>query len=167
MVFTENKMSMSLINDPYKHFRNTVKEYCDKIDNSLNPKRTNLVAELFHYMIVTKNIWRFHPSLPNKFIDILLYKIKSFRTRTLSDINQTRVKLIFENMEHSLDLFCSSTTNKNKLCSNKLTHRTMLMCTMHKNKEIEKAKMIKIICQRENYFPSDLISLISLYIYSK
>jgi hypothetical protein len=158
---------MSLIDDPFKNFIKTFIKYQNMMDNSLNPKQTNLVAEFFHYMIVTKNIWRFHPSLPNKFIDMLLYKIRSFRiVRTLSDIDQLYVISIFENMEHRLDLLCSSTTNKNKLCYNKLTHRTMLMCTMHKNIEFNKANTLKIICEKENYFPSDLISLISLYIYS-
>jgi hypothetical protein len=169
MVSNENKNSMSLINDPFDDFSFTFAKYIYMIGSELCREKINIVAELFDYLIVTKDIWRFHISITKngKFLDVLLYKIRSFRLDPfLSETDKLFVNSIFENMEHRLDLLCSATIHTNKLCFNKLSHSTLRMCTMHKNKEVEKANMSKVIFVKDIYFPTNLATLISLYVYS-
>jgi hypothetical protein len=167
MVSTEKKMSIS--DESFANFTVSVKKYIRDVLNARGTIRIDYVAELFDYMIITKEIWRFHHSIIKNpsFINTMLYKITEFRESTeLSVTDNLRVCSILENMEHRLDLLCSATTQKNKLCRNKLSHSTMLMCTMHKNKEFKKADLLKVIFEQEIYFPSDLTRLISLYIFS-
>jgi hypothetical protein len=171
MVSIENKMSMSNIDESFDNFTIIVKQ---KISNTLGAieydDRIDLISELFEYLVITKDIWRFHKSIVghnSKFLNTLLNKISEFRKHnSISALQKLRVSFLLEDMEHRLDLFCSATTQKNKLCCNKVTHNSMLMCTMHKNKEVKKANMLKVILQDENHFPSDLTKLISLYVYS-
>ena len=168
MVSTEKKMSIS--EESFINFTVSVEKYIRDILNAGEKTiKIDYMAELFDYMIITKEIWRFHHSIIKypRFINMLLYKITEFRQSTgLSITENLRVCYILENMEHRLDLLCSATTQKNKLCCNKLSHSTMLMCTMHKNKEFKKADLLKVIFEQEIYFPSDLTRLISLYIFS-
>jgi hypothetical protein len=169
MVSTENEMSMSLHDKSFLKYLQTKRIYIKNISDASKYHKVDHIAILFNYMINTKEIWRFHRTIiaNQNYINILLNKISEFRVDTTVSISDHfRISSILENIEHRLDLFCSDLT-KNQLCFNKLTHSTMLMCTMHTNIEITKVNKLKRICQRENYFPSDLISLISLYIYSK
>jgi hypothetical protein len=167
MVSTEKKMSIS--DESFANFTVSVKKYIRDVLNARGTIRIDYVAELFDYMIITKEIWRFHHSiiLYNSFINMVLYIFTQFRKPNgVSVSDNLRVCSILENMEHRLDLLCSATTQKNKLCRNKLSHSTMLMCTMHKNKEFKKTDLLKIIFEQEIYFPSVLTRLISLYIFS-
>ena len=170
MVSNENKTSMSSTNDDeFANFEITVKYYLDNINIANQDNRIFIMSELFDYMLITKNIWRFNPKIVDedpKFLDTLIYKIRDLRlSKYITTINKERVEFILRNMEHRLDLFCSVKTKKNKLCCNRIYRPFMRMCTMHGNKECKNSNKSVVYLVNTHNFPTVVAKIISLYIY--